>query len=154
GPAALPAGRVRALVPDQAPAHAGAVPAPRRRPAGEIRAVGRADGAPGRLAAADERQRPAGGQPAVAVRRGAEAGADRPGRGPGRTRRKLAPALAAQPALRSPPGGRRNASAARPAPRDVGAGSTSTVTASGTWSPEPAFRRGTRRSASATAVMS
>src|SRR5690606_33564579 len=94
------------LVSDQAAPLAGPVPAPRHRPAGEVRPAGRADGAARRLAAAHERQRPAGPQPALEARRHAGARARGAGPGAGRTRRRLAPALAAQSAL-TPPARRR-----------------------------------------------
>src|SRR5690606_17109428 len=105
GTGAVPAGRVRALVPDQAAALAGPVPATRGRPAGPLGAAGRTDGASRRLAAAHERQRDAGAQRALAAGGGARAGTRCACREPGRTRRRPAPPLAAPPGLRRPRAG-------------------------------------------------
>src|SRR5690606_31664711 len=86
GTAALAAGVLRAVVPDQAAAGAASVPALGREPAREVGAGGGTAGAGGRFAAADERERDAAAQRALPAGRGAGARARRLGRRARRTR--------------------------------------------------------------------
>jgi len=99
--AALAAGHLCGLVPDQAAPHHPAFPAQGHRTAGEVGDDHRVPGPPGRLPAAPQRQRHAGAQRALAVRPGGRPGPAGAAPAPGRTGCHDPPGLAEDGRIRA-----------------------------------------------------